>query len=693
MWVRCFRPGAQAVECLPTGETPALAMQSLGVEGFFALKLSRFSDYQLRWQEGQNLRCQADAYSFGPLLDEGELQAFAAGNHYRLWRLLGAHLQSVRGVQGSRFALWAPNAKRVSVVGDFNHWDGRVHPMRCRQGVWEIFLPQVGAGAHYQFEVLGADGTLRLKSDPLAFFSQHGPQHASLLTAASTHQWADGPWMQQRTQRAAETVPMSVYEVHLSSWRLASDAQRSLSYRELATALVGHVQSLGFSHVEFMAVAEHPFTGSWGYQVTGYYAPSSRLGSPDEFRQLVDAFHQAGIGVIVDWVPAHFPKDEHGLGRFDGSALYEHADPRQGEHPDWGTLIFNYGRNEVRNFLVANALYWLEEFHIDGLRVDAVASMLYRDYSRKPWAWVPNHLGGRENLEAIAFLRELNTQAYLRHPGCCIIAEESTAFDGVTREVHHGGLGFGLKWNMGWMHDTLRYLAEDPVHRKYHHQEATFSLLYAHDENFILPLSHDEVVHGKGSLLSKMPGDPWQQLANLRLLYAWMWSHPGSKLLFMGGELGQHREWSHERALDWELWQQPDHRGLGHLLSRLNAEYRSRPALHGWDRQSKGFRWLDAQDADHSIFAFSRCGPGSDELLVIINATPVPRPGYRVGVAAPGLYREVLNTDAANFGGTGGFGFAGGMAQDLPWQGQSWSLQVDLPPLAVVWLSREVGRA
>lgn len=686
MLVRCWLPGGTAPVVLASGDR--WPMQPAGLEGAYTVLLPQWGHYELCWHEqGHEVR-RADVYRFGPLLDESALASFREGRHYRLWQWLGAHPRDVEGVTGTGFSVWAPNAQRVSLIGDFNQWDGRVHPMRNRGGVWEIFLPAVGAGAHYQFEVLGADGVLRRKSDPFAFFSQHGPQHASLLPQASQHVWSDASWMQRRTSAALHRQPMSIYEVHPGSWRRVADGSRPQSYAELAQSLVGHVRRLGFTHVELMGVAEHPFEGSWGYQVTGYYAPSSRLGTPDEFRQLVDAFHQAGIGVILDWVPAHFPKDEHGLARFDGTALYEHADPRQGEHPDWGTLIFNYGRNEVRNFLVANALYWLEEFHIDGLRVDAVASMLYLDYSRKPWAWVPNTHGGRENLEAIAFLRELNTQAYLQFPGCCMIAEESTAFEGVTKPAHLGGLGFGLKWNMGWMHDTLRYLSEDPLHRRYHHEEATFSLLYAFDENFVLPLSHDEVVHGKGSLFNKMPGDDWQRRANLRLLYAWAWAHPGKKLLFMGGEMAQQREWSHERELDWPLLQQPDGAGLASLVSHLNEEYRRRGALHELDHEPESFLWLDASDAQHSVFAFVRQGSSGQCVHVVVNATPVPRRGYRLGVMQPGDYLEILNTDARQYGGSGVVNAPRLPAHDIPWQGQAQSIELDLPPLAVVWLVR-----
>jgi 1,4-alpha-glucan branching enzyme len=631
----------------------------------------------------------ADPYSFGALLGEQDLYFFKEGTHQRLWDCLGAHLTKFGGVEGVQFAVWAPNARRVSVVGDFNQWDGRVHPMRNREGIWEIFIPGIQEQMHYKFELLGADGGLHVKSDPFAFFGQHGTETASLVFNLDRYSWGDREWMQKRAHTDLYHAPMSIYEVHLGSWkRIPEQKNRPKSYRELADDLIPYVKSMNFTHIELMPVAEHPFDGSWGYQVTGYFAPTSRFGNPDEFREFVDRCHQAGIGVLLDWVPGHFPKDAFGLARFDGSCLYEHADPRQGEHQDWGTLIFNYGRAEVKNFLIANALYWLEEFHIDGLRVDAVASMLYLDYSRKPWAWVPNKYGGRENLEAIDFMRELNRVAYEKHPGCTIIAEESTAWPGVSKPTDTGGLGFGFKWNMGWMNDTLRYMEEDPVHRKYHHGEATFSMLYAYDENFILVLSHDEVVHGKNSLINKMPGDRWQKFANLRMLYAWMWAHPGKKLLFMGGEFGQWQEWSHERSLDWHLFLGEEHAALQKLIRDLNGLYTTRPAVYSQDHEGGGFQWLDPSNADHSVFAFMRQSACGDRVYCVINATPVPRKGYRVGVAEPGSYRELLNTDAPGYAGSG-------MVNPLPmptgqieWQGQPYSILIDLPPLGAVWLGK-----
>jgi 1,4-alpha-glucan branching enzyme len=619
-----------------------------------------------------------------PITDQ-DIYFFREGSHQRLWEVLGAHLTA----EGCHFAVWAPNARDVSVVGDWNGWDGRVNPMQPRggSGVWELFVPGVKENAHYKFELHDPHGHLHVKSDPMAVYGQHGSATASLTFDLKRYQWSDGEWMQRRPSVDLYHSPMSIYEVHPGSWkRNMNDGGRWLSYREIADDLIPYVKGLGFTHIELMGIAEHPFDGSWGYQVTGYYAPTSRFGNPDEFREFVDRCHQNGIGVILDWVPGHFPKDAHGLAKFDGSALYEHADPRQGEHMDWGTLIFNYGRTEVKNFLVANALYWLDQFHIDGLRVDAVASMLYLDYSRKAGEWVPNHLGGRENLEAIAFMRELNSVCYANHPGTTIIAEESTAWGGVSRPVSTGGLGFGFKWNMGWMNDSLRYMAEDPVHRKYHHGMATFSMIYAYDENFILVLSHDEVVHGKGSLINKMPGDRWQKFANLRMFLAWMWMHPGKKLLFMGGEFGQWHEWKHDASLDWHLFLGEEHSGLQRLVKDLNHLYTGRKALHTRDHEAGGFFWLDANDAENSVFAFMRSSPDGDQVSVLVNATPVPRKSYRVGVAGAGSYRELLNTDSSSYAGSGVSAGAGFQAQEVPHQGQPWSIVVDLPPLSVLVL-------
>jgi 1,4-alpha-glucan branching enzyme len=685
--VRTVQPFAAMVDVLVKGQR--WEARKLHEDGYFEA-ITPVGAYELAITDHEGIaETIVDPYSFGLLLGEQDIYFFREGTHQRLWEILGAKMKTLDGVDGCQFAVWAPNAQRVSVVGDWNRWDGRVHVMRHRveAGIWEIFIPGVGENTHYKFELVDKHGHLRVKSDPMANYGQNGAQTASLTFDLDRYGWADTDWMQRRASHDLYHSPMSIYEVHPGSWkRNANDGGRWLTYRELADDLIPYVKSLGFTHIELMGIAEHPFDGSWGYQVTGYYAPTSRFGNPDEFREFVDRCHQNGIGVILDWVPGHFPKDEHGLAKFDGTALYEHEDPRLGEHMDWGTLIFNYGRNEVKNFLVGNALYWLDQFHIDGLRVDAVASMLYLDYSRKAGEWVPNHLGGRENLEAISFMKQLNQVCYELHPGTTIIAEESTAWPGVSRPVSSGGLGFGFKWNMGWMNDSLRYMAEDPVHRKYHHGEATFSMIYAYDENFILVLSHDEVVHGKGSLINKMPGDRWQKFANLRMFLAWMWTHPGKKLLFMGGEFGQWDEWKHDASLDWHLFLGEEHSGLQRLVKDLNHLYTSRPALHARDHEAGGFFWLDANDAENSIFAYARCSPDGDKVYVLVNATPVPRKAYRVGVAEAGSYRELLNSDAASYAGSGVSAGAGFQAQELPHQGQSWSIVVDLPPLGTLVL-------
>jgi len=632
-----------------------------------------------------------DPYRFWPTIGELDLYLFNEGRHNQLWEMLGAHHRQHQGEWGTAFAVWAPNARAVRVVGDFNSWDGRLHPMRSMgaSGVWEIFVPDVAPGARYKFELLTQAGHLRMKADPMAFAAEQPPGTSSVVVT-ETYQWGDDEWIERRERTDPLNCPMSVYEVHLGSWRhIVEEGDRSLTYRELADSLVDHVASLGFTHVEFMPVSEHPYSPSWGYQVSSYYAPTSRFGSPDDFRYLVDKFHQRDIGVIVDWVPAHFPKDDWALARFDGSELYEHADPRQGEHPDWGTLVFNFGRNEVRNFLIANALYWIEDLHIDGLRVDAVASMLYLDYSRKEGEWVPNVHGGRENLEAVSFLQEVNTIVHGTHPGVMTIAEESTAWPGVSRPVHLGGLGFTHKWNMGWMHDTLVYFSKDPIHRRFHHHQLTFGLLYAFSENFVLPLSHDEVVHGKGSLLQKMPGDRWQQLANLRTLYGWMWAHPGKQLLFMGAEVAQDREWSESRSVDWHLGDADWHRGVGTLIKELNRLDQSEPALWTGDFTADGFRWIDASDADQSCYSFLRLPVGVEARPVacLANLTPVPRYGYRVGLPEGGEWEVLLNTDAAVFAGSGIEVGPHLRADETPWHGLDHSTVLTLPPLAVVWLA------
>ncbi len=630
-----------------------------------------------------------DPYRFWPTLGEIDLHLIGEGRHERLWTVLGARPMNHQGVEGVAFSVWAPAARAVRVVGDWNSWDGRLHPMRSlgASGVWELFIPEAQVGHRYRYEIAGADGVTRLKSDPMARRSEMPPANASVVTR-SEYTWSDDQWMDRRRDNDPINDRLSVYEVHAGSWRrVPEDGDRSLNWHELAEQLADHVTELGFTHVELLPVAEHPFAPSWGYQVSGYYAPTSRFGSPDDFRAFVDHLHQRGIGVIVDWVPAHFPKDDWSLGRFDGTALYEHSDPRKGEHPDWGTYIFNFGRNEVRNFLVANALYWLEEFHIDGLRVDAVASMLYLDYSRNDGEWVPNEHGGRENLEAISFLQETNTVVHGKFPGVRMIAEESTAWGGVSRPVHLGGLGFGQKWNMGWMHDTLEYFKTDSVYRSHHHGQLTFGFVYAWTENFVLPLSHDEVVHGKGSLLDKMPGDTWQKFANLRALYGWMWAHPGKQLLFMGSEFAQGREWSEARSLDWHLLEIPEHEGMQRLVAALNASHADHPAMWQRDTEPGGFAWLDSTDASQSVLAFQRVGhDGVDPVVCVANFTPVPRHGYRIGLPRAGRWHEVLDTDAEEFGGSG---VRNGtvVSEDVPWQGQEHSAVVTLPPLAVCWFA------
>jgi 1,4-alpha-glucan branching enzyme len=634
-----------------------------------------------------------DPYWFWPTIGDVDLHLFGEGTHRRLWEVLGARPMQHQGVAGTAFTVWAPSARVVRVVGDWNGWDGRSHPMRSigASGVWELFVPAVGHGARYKFEVVGADGHLRLKADPFARWSEAPPGTASVVFASS-HEWGDAEWIDQRTRRdTSASQRLSVYECHLGSWaRSPDDPDQWLGWDDLGPRLADHLVDLGFTHVELMPPMEHPFGGSWGYQVSGYYSPTARHGDPDGFRRFVDHLHQRGIGVIVDWVPAHFPKDDFALARFDGTALYEHADPRQGEHPDWGTLVFNYGRAEVRNFLVANALYWCQEFHVDGLRVDAVASMLYLDYSRQADQWVPNRHGGRENLEAIEMLRQMNMAVHAEVPGVLTVAEESTAFPGVSHPVYAGGLGFTHKWNMGWMHDTLAYLEREPVHRRFHHHELTFGLVYAWTERFLLPLSHDEVVHLKGSLLEKMPGDEWQQFAGLRALYAWMWSHPGSQLLFMGAELAQRKEWSHDTSLDWHLLAEASHAGVRDCLRELNHLEAELPSLWRLDHEPAGFAWLEANDADHSSYAFLRRGQdGDDPVVVVANLTPVPRYGYRVGVPTAGRWRVALSTDDARWWGSGMEPVEGGEvdAEDVPWNGQPASIRMALPPLSVVWLA------
>jgi 1,4-alpha-glucan branching enzyme len=680
--VRAWRPDARGVAVLVDGQRAIL--DKVHPAGLFegTLPAGDVSRYRLEVSDGERVVTLEDPYRFLPTVGEVDQHLFREGTHERLWERLGAHPMVLDGVAGTAFAVWAPNARSVRVVGDFNGWDGRVHPMRVlgSSGIWELFVPGAAVGARYKFEVLSRDGALVLKADPFAFATERPPATASVITASS-YRWEDGAWMAARGERQRIDSRMSIYEVHLGSWR------KGLDYRQLAEQLPDYVAELGFTHVELMPLTEHPFEGSWGYQVTSYFAPTSRYGSPDDLRHLIDRLHQRGIGVLMDWVPAHFPKDAWALARFDGTALYEHQDPRRAEHPDWGSLIFNYGRSEVRNFLIASALYWLEEFHLDGLRVDAVASMLYLDYSRQPGQWIPNRFGGNEDLEAIDFLKALNSTVYRVHPTAITVAEESTAWPGVSRPVYLGGLGFGFKWNMGWMHDTLEYISRDPIYRRFHHHQLTFALMYAFSENFVLPISHDEVVHGKRSLLGKMPGDDWRRFANLRAYLAFMWAHPGKQLLFMGCELAQEAEWSHERSLDWEALGNERHAGVQRLVGDLNRVERDNPALWELDSSPDGFGWIDANDVDNNALSFTRWSPRREPLVCLCNFSPVPRHNHRVGLPRGGRWSEVLNTDSELYGGSnvGNLGMI--EAEDISWDGQPASARVTLPPLACVWLA------
>ncbi|GAA4945053.1 1,4-alpha-glucan branching enzyme [Yinghuangia aomiensis] len=680
--LRVLRPWAERVVAVVGAERYELPHEADGLfNGLLPAPAGApVPDYRLEvtYEDGTVLAVD-DPYRFLPTLGELDLHLISEGRHEELWTVLGAHVRAYEtpggAVTGTAFAVWAPNAQGVRLVGDFNYWDGTGFPMRSlgRSGVWELFVPDIADGATYKFEILGRDGHLRQKADPLAFATEAPPQTASVVST-SWYAWGDDAWMASRAGRLHHAQPMSVYEVHLGSWK------PGLSYRELAAELPRYVRDMGFTHVEFMPVAEHPFGGSWGYQVTSYYAPTSRFGSPDEFRMLVDALHQAGIGVIVDWVPAHFPKDDWALARFDGTPLYEHPDPRRGEHPDWGTLVFDYGRHEVRNFLVANAVFWAKEFHVDGIRVDAVASMLYLDYSREGGDWAPNEHGGRENWDAVRFLQEMNATLYRRMPGIVTIAEESTAWDGVTRPTDHGGLGFGLKWNMGWMHDSLVYIQKEPIHRQFHHNEITFSLMYAWSENYVLPISHDEVVHGKQSLLHKMPGDRWQQMANVRAYLGFMWSHPGKQLLYMGTEFAQDAEWSEAHGLDWWLLDHAEHQGVQRLVRDLNAVYRGNPALWSRDTTPDGFTWIDGGNAADNLLSYIRHGADGELLVAVVNFSPVVRPGFGIRLPQPGVWREVLNSDAAVYGGSDVRN-----PQDIV-ADESGLATITVPPLATVWL-------
>jgi 1,4-alpha-glucan branching enzyme len=686
--VRAFNPEATSASVAhPGGVVP---MKRIDEGGLWEAEVpeSDLPGYRLRFRTPAHEWEVDDPYRFLPTLGELDLHLIGEGTHRRLWERLGARVIDHQGVRGTAFSVWAPNARGVSLVSDSNAWDDRTQPMRTlgASGVWELFIPNVGSGQHYKFRVIGADGTPVLKADPLARAAEMPPGTASIVTDAA-YEWADAQWMTLRQQGDRTAEPLNIYEVHLGSWRRgAGDAV--LGYREIAPQLAEYCKRLSFTHVELLPIAEHPFGGSWGYQVSSYYAPTARYGSPDDLRWFVEHLHQNGIGVIIDWVPAHFPRDEWALAHFDGTALYEHADPRRGAQPDWGTLVFNFGRNEVRNFLVANALYWVEEFHIDGLRVDAVASMLYLDYSRKAGQWLPNQYGGRENLEAIAFIREFNDEVHGRFPGVMTIAEESTAWPAVSRPTASGGLGFTFKWNMGWMHDTLDYINKDPIFRRYHHQQLTFGVWYAWAENFILPLSHDEVVHLKHSLIGKTPGDRWQQFANLRALFGWMYAHPGKKLLFMGGEFAQWAEWNHDRSLDWHLIEQPEHAAMQRLVADIGSVYAETEALWQVDGNSEGFRWIDAGNVDQSVLSFVRMdAAGRPGLACIANFSPAVYHGFRVGLPVAGAWREVINTDAVDYGGSGQGNMGKVETEPMSWHGFDQSATLTVPPLGVVWLA------
>lgn len=694
--VRAFVPGAEAVDLVDAETDSAIApLEPVGVDGVFAVRLKAHPGaYNLRARRGEDIWTFMDAYAFPPVIGPQDEYYLSEGTHRRLWDVLGAHPMLHEGVEGVHFAVWAPNALRVSLVGEFNDWDGRRHVMRARgaSGVWEIFIPGLEAGTSYKYEIRSAGGVLQpLKSDPVGFGSEHPPENASIVRDLRGREWSDDDWMLRRGDLHRVDKPISIYEVHLGSWRRRpKEGNRALSYHELADELIPYAVDLGFTHIELMPISEYPFDGSWGYQPVGLFAPTIRHGTPDEFRDFVQACHKAGLGVILDWVPGHFPTDPHGLGKFDGQALYEHVDPREGFHQDWNTLIFNYGRTEVANYLIANALYWLKEHHVDALRVDAVASMLYRDYSRKAGEWVPNIHGGRENLEAISFLKRMNEVVYGEDNSIMTIAEESTAWPGVTRPTDSDGLGFGFKWNMGWMNDTLEYMKEDPVNRRYHHSKMTFGLNYAFTENFILPLSHDEVVHGKGSILGRMPGDRWQKFANLRAYYGFMWAHPGKKLIFMGSEFGQATEWNHDSTPDWTVLEDGAHQGVRTLIRDLNALYRETPALYRRDHRADGFQWMNGAGDAESVISWVRHGEDGDKpVLAVFNFTPVVRENWRIGVPATGRWAERLNTDASIYGGSGVGNLGGVDSSPDGCDGQSQSVSLTLPPLSAMFFELE----
>ncbi|WP_092930617.1 1,4-alpha-glucan branching protein GlgB [Rhizobium sp. 9140] len=688
--VRVLMPGAVGIDLLdPSSGAVATSLELVHPGGLFAA-LTDLPRYRLQITWPEAVQETEDPYAFGPLLGDLDLHLFSQGTHYSLGRTFGARVMDVDGIEGVRFAVWAPNARRVSVVGDFNAWDGRRNPMRLRPsaGVWEIFIPRLGKGERYKFEIIDASGdVLAQKADPIARASEAAPATASIVASASPYPWTDEDWMRRKTEIRDGEAAISVYEVHLESWlRIAEDGDRSLDWIEFSQRLIPYAARLGFTHIELLPIMEYPFGGSWGYQPLGLFAPTGRYGTPEDFAYFVDRCHASGIGVILDWVPAHFPTDVWGLARFDGTALYEHEDPREGFHKDWNTLIYNFGRNEVKGFLIASALEWLEEYHVDALRVDAVASMLYRDYSRNAGEWIPNEYGGRENLEAVEFFKHLNSIVHQRCPNVLMIAEESTAWPGVTVPVEKGGLGFDFKWNMGWMHDTLHYMEEDPVYRRYNHGQMTFGMVYAYSERFMLPLSHDEVVHGKGSLLGKMPGDAWQKLANLRAYFGFMWAHPGKKLLFMGGEIAQETEWNHDGSIVWDLLDRPEHAGMQRLVGDLNRLYAAEPALQYGDLHPQGFDWAVSDDAEHSIFGMLRISEDrASMILAVSNMTPVPRQGYRIGVPSEGRWEEVFNSDAGVYGGSN-LGNVEAWTEHHPAHGKPQSLSLTLPPLSTILL-------
>jgi 1,4-alpha-glucan branching enzyme len=712
--VRVFQPSARAIDLRLVATGDRLPMTKRDAAGIFEVRVPQigregqegqdrqdrpqgsrgFPDYRLRiTYPGDHVVEIDDPYRYGRVLTDFDLHLLGEGTHHRAFEKLGAHRMTVGTTAGVHFAVWAPNADRVSVIGDFNAWDGRVHAMRLLLpgGIWEIFIPNLAEGEKYKFEIRAKSGAILKKTDPYGVAFEVPPLSAAIVHDISRYTWHDAAWLERRPAHGAWLEqPMSIYEVHLGSWaRVPEEGNRFLTYREMAHRLVPYVKDMGFTHIELLPVMEHPFSGSWGYQVLGFFAPTSRFGPPEDFKLFVDACHQVGLGVILDWVPGHFPKDAHGLATFDGTALYEHEDPRQGEHQDWGTLIFNYARHEVRNFLLSNALFWLEEYHVDGLRVDAVASMLYLDYSRKPGQWVPNAFGGRENLDAIAFLQTLNSLTHGEHPGTLTAAEESTAFPAVTRPVYLGGLGFTFKWNMGWMHDILQYMHEDPIHRRWHHNLVTFTALYMHTENFILPFSHDEVVHGKGPMFDKIPGDAWQKLASLRVLYGFMYGHPGKKLVFMGNEFGQRHEWNHDRSLDWHLLDDPAHAALRRYVQALNWHYHAEPALYQVDYDPAGFRWIDCNDNENSVVSILRFAHDrADHVAMVFNFTPVVRAQYRIGVPDAGVYVELLNSDASEYGGSNVGNGGSVTAEPVPAHGFDYSLRLTIPPLGCLMLKK-----